>query len=260
MDQLRKRRATGCKVIQTSGIDYGQEADAYSAHRRIHVAVFEALCASGKLGSASTVLEVGCGTGNYASALARRFGCVTCGLEPSAAMLQHARRQPGSVLWILGHAEQLGFADQAFDLIFSVDVIHHVPNKAAFFQQAARALRPGGRLYATTNGRAHMVELVNLVHRFDATLPYRLGEPNFSLDNGMEQLVPFFEQVEVRRYSDSLEIQDAQPIVAYVFSTLEAAAEVRAEFHRYVQRELDAGRGVIRIGKDLGLLVASVPA
>ena len=175
MDQLRKRRVTGCKVIQTSGIDYGQEADAYSAHRQIHVAVFEALCASGKLGSASTVLEVGCGTGNYALALARRFGCVTCGLEPSAAMLQHARRQPGSVLWILGHAEQLGFADQAFDLIFSVDVIHHIPNKVAFFQQAARALRPGGRLCTVTDSEEIIRRREVLSGYFPETVEVDLG-------------------------------------------------------------------------------------
>jgi SAM-dependent methyltransferase len=151
MDQLRKRRVTGCKVIQTSGTDYGQGADAYAAHRRIHTAIFEELCTSGHLGSVSTVLEVGCGTGNYVLALARRFGCVTCGLEPSAAMLHHARRQPGRVLWVLGHAEQLCFADRAFDLIFSVDVIHHIPSKVAFFQQAARALRLGGRLCTVTD-------------------------------------------------------------------------------------------------------------
>jgi ubiquinone/menaquinone biosynthesis C-methylase UbiE len=55
------------------------------------------------------------------------------------------------VTWVQGRAEALGFADEALDLVFSVDVIHHVADRATFYQQAARVLRPGGRLCTVTD-------------------------------------------------------------------------------------------------------------
>jgi SAM-dependent methyltransferase len=63
-------------------------------------------------------------------------------------MLAHACARPERVGWLLGRAEQLGFAAEAFDLVFSVDVIHHISDKAAFYREAARILQNGG--YACT--------------------------------------------------------------------------------------------------------------
>jgi ubiquinone/menaquinone biosynthesis C-methylase UbiE len=132
-------------------VDYDRAAAEYAAHRRIHAGVFRELGQRAGLGPASTVLEVGCGTGNYASALAGVFQCAVYGLDPSAAMLAHARRQPEPVGWLLGRAEQIPLADGFLDLVFSVDVIHHVGDKAAFYGEAARGLQPGGRVCTVTD-------------------------------------------------------------------------------------------------------------
>ena len=225
MDQLRKRRVTRCKVIQMRGTDYGQGADAYAAHRRIHTAVFEELCASGLLGSASTVLEIGCGTGNYALALARCFGCIICGLEPSAAMLHHAHRQPSRVLWVLGHAGQLCFADRAFDLIFSVDVIHHVPNKAAFFQQAARALRLGGRLCTVTDSADFIRRREVLSGYFPETVEVDLGRyPRLAQLEAWMSTVGLAD-IQVVTVEQPYEITSAQPFRDRAYSCLQLISE-----------------------------------
>jgi ubiquinone/menaquinone biosynthesis C-methylase UbiE len=136
---------------QVQGVDYDRAAGEYATHRRVHGGVFRELCERGSLGPAATILEVGCGTGNYVSAVAGSFGCTACGLDPSFGMLAHARSQPEHVTWLLGRAEDLPFAADVFDLIFSVDVIHHVLDKAAFYRQAMRALRPGGLLCTVTD-------------------------------------------------------------------------------------------------------------
>jgi SAM-dependent methyltransferase len=96
-------------------------------------------------------LEVGCGTGNYVAALVALTRCAGWGLDPSAGMLAHARDAAEPVGWLQARAERLGFPSGAFDLIFSVDVIHHVADKPAFFQEAIRTLRPGGRLCTVTD-------------------------------------------------------------------------------------------------------------
>ena len=135
--------------MQTHSVDYNEAAAKYAAHRQIHAGVFRELCARAGLGSGSRVLEVGCGTGNYITALAETFCCLTFGLDPSIEMLAQARSE--RVRRLLGAAQALGFARGAFDLIFSVDVIHHVGDRAAFYLGAARVLRPGGLLCTVTD-------------------------------------------------------------------------------------------------------------
>ncbi len=140
-------------------MNYDQAADQYAAHRQIHPAVFCELfrrLASARDGRGgpeleATVLEVGCGTGNYVSALKGRLPCTAYGLDPSQGMLAHARLHPEGVNWVQGQAEQLCFVDGSFDLIFSVDVIHHITDKLAFFGQAACALHPGGQVCTITD-------------------------------------------------------------------------------------------------------------
>jgi ubiquinone/menaquinone biosynthesis C-methylase UbiE len=138
-------------LIESRALSYDQAADEYAAHRQVHAGVFRDLCERGQLRLDSSVLEVGCGTGNYVRALAESFGCAAYGLDPSVGMLAHACARTGRVAWVQGQAESLGFEDRTFDLVFSVDVIHHVADRATFYCQIARVLRPGGRLCTVTD-------------------------------------------------------------------------------------------------------------
>ena len=139
------------RMVQAHGVDYEQGADSYAAHRQIHPGVLQELYQMGQLDSGCRLLEVGCGTGNYAKALASQVGCVSFGLDPASVMLAHARAQPEGVAWVLGQAERLNFTNDTFDLIFSVDVIHHLSDKAAFYREVCRSLRPGGRVCTVTD-------------------------------------------------------------------------------------------------------------
>jgi ubiquinone/menaquinone biosynthesis C-methylase UbiE len=97
------------------------------------------------------VIEIGCGTGNYVRALAHRHRCAAHGLDPSTGMLTRAHAHADTVGWVQGRAEQICFAGGKFDLVFSVDVIHHVLDKALYYGQALRLLRPGGRVCTVTD-------------------------------------------------------------------------------------------------------------
>ena len=136
-------------MVQTSAVDYDQAADRYAAHRQIHGGVFRELCMRSMPDPDARVLEIGCGTGNYTAALTQTLGCTTYGLDPSIEMLSRACSD--KVHCLLGRAEQLGFADASFHLVYSVDVIHHIGDRAAFYREGARVLQPGGWLCTVTD-------------------------------------------------------------------------------------------------------------
>ncbi len=129
--------------------DYDRMASEYARHRDVNPVVLQKLADSG-LEPTSNMLEVGCGTGNYLAGLKAAMGCQCWGIDPSRQMLAKARAQSRSISYIVGRAEQLNLPQGFFDLVFSVDVIHHLTDQAVYFREADRVLRPGGKVCTVT--------------------------------------------------------------------------------------------------------------
>jgi SAM-dependent methyltransferase len=68
------------------------------------------------------------------------------GLDLSIGMLRKARERESSLSLVRGSAEILPFRSHSFDLIFSVNAIHHFIRPAEFVREARRLLKPGGSL------------------------------------------------------------------------------------------------------------------
>jgi ubiquinone/menaquinone biosynthesis C-methylase UbiE len=117
--------------------------------------VLEALCE--QINRDSSILEVGCGTGNYITALTALTGCRGWGIDPSVEMLARAQRQlethssAATVQLSTGQGECLGVPHREFDLVYSVDVIHHVRDREAYLNQAHHALKSGGQICTATD-------------------------------------------------------------------------------------------------------------
>lgn len=103
----------------------------------------------------STVLDVGCGTGTLAVAIAARLpGALVAGLDPDPDALAIAERKAEDVRqlveWRSGFASDAARDERAgkLDVVTCTLVLHQVPleDKATGLSAMLAALRPGGRL------------------------------------------------------------------------------------------------------------------
>jgi cyclopropane fatty-acyl-phospholipid synthase-like methyltransferase len=98
------------------------------------------------------ILDAGCGVGGSSIWLARRFGATVTGITPVGSQVRRARRIAAEQ----GLADRVRFAEEdytrttfagaSFDVVWAVESVCHAADKAAFYREAQRLLRPGGRL------------------------------------------------------------------------------------------------------------------
>ena len=150
--------------------DYEAAAAAYARNRAVHPGVVADLARVAGVDTTSRVLDVGCGTGNYARALQEATGCAISGIEPSAQMRHRAEHAAKWTALVGGSAEALPFQDHVFDLVYSTDVIHHVGDRPAFFAEAARVLAPGGSIATVTDSPDDIARRRPLSNYFPATV------------------------------------------------------------------------------------------
>jgi ubiquinone/menaquinone biosynthesis C-methylase UbiE len=98
------------------------------------------------------VLEVGCGTGGFARALAERSQAEVIGVDVAEHLLRHAAARSSDLLlsWVLGQAEALPLADQSVDCVLMSLVLHQIADRERALKEVHRVLRPGGRLLVRT--------------------------------------------------------------------------------------------------------------
>lgn len=95
-----------------------------------------------------SVGDLGCGTGQVAAALAPFVRRVVA-VDRSGEMLQAARRrlrEHANVELRRGELESLPISDAELDAATLILVLHHLPDPAEALREAARTLRPGGRV------------------------------------------------------------------------------------------------------------------
>jgi ubiquinone/menaquinone biosynthesis C-methylase UbiE len=97
-------------------------------------------------------LDLGCGTGVVALALARR-GFDVVGVDHSPEMLELARRKLAraglSAELETGDVRSLRFGDGEFDCVTIQGLLHHLEELDPCLREATRVLRPGGFLYVS---------------------------------------------------------------------------------------------------------------
>jgi len=233
----------------------------YDFHRWIFDHVLDALALDGEL------LEVGCGSAELWRKNLHRLpsGWHVTLTDFSPGMLETAKQV------VAAHTDQftvteasvqeLPFPDASFDVAIANHMLYHVPDRERALAELRRVLRPGGRLFAATNGQNHLRGMTELVAPFvSIAAPDRSNyERGFSLENGAEQLARHFARVSLDRYEDGLVITESGPLLAYLLSMPTEYTPPQEHIDR-LARSLDdriAATGAIHIAKDTGLFIAT---
>jgi SAM-dependent methyltransferase len=114
-----------------------------------------------RLSPGMTLVDIGAGTGAFASAFSDWFGLSVRAVEPSAAMRAQIPRTP-AIQVLEGDADALPLPDESADGAWLSLVLHHIPDLAAAAHEIRRVLRPGAPVLIRQGfpGRLDGVELV----------------------------------------------------------------------------------------------------
>lgn len=137
--------------------DYNKISKLYDEVREADLKTVEFLVTTTPLNEKSRVLEIGCGTGNYLSLVHALSKAEVWGIDSSQGMLSKAREKTESAVLVEGDAVELTeIPDSYFDLVYMVDVIHHIQNIDRMFQSIKRVLKQNGRVVVFSDNYQHI--------------------------------------------------------------------------------------------------------
>ena len=224
--------------------------------------VFDALL---KLPEHAKVLELGCGHGllwkENIDRIPTEWNITLSDL--SSGMLDAAWRN----LVVSGRAFQfkeidaqsIPFEDETFDAVLANHMLYHVPDRSKAIAEIKRVLKPGGHLIATTVSENHMKEMMDWLRQVHISKVWESFANPFTLENGLDQLKPYFSQIVLSHYEDNLLVTEVEPVMAYLRSSIRAVELSENELinlQHDLEKELKENGGIF-ISKDSGLFEAA---
>ena len=164
VEQRRTQRSFGKQWRYFSTMTDTFETDLFRYLGQVDPAFF-----AGKLG-----LDVGCGFGRHAY-YASRLGAEMVGVDFSEAIesAAHTLRDSKNVHLVQANIYQLPFRPGTFDFIYSLGVLHHLPDPEAGFRALVPLLKPGGTImiWVYSNTRRGVNRILELVRGVTTRLP-----------------------------------------------------------------------------------------
>lgn len=179
---------------------YGCAGDQKKERRQAQIDLIEELLSWGEVQSAQQILDIGCGIGGSSLYLAQKFNSAVTGITLSPVQASRATERsadgfaPGNYggippTFLVADALNMPFADDSFDLVWSLESGEHMPNKHQFLQECYRVLKPGGTFVMATwchrplvggagqltdEERRHLAEIYRVY-----ALPYVISLPEY---------------------------------------------------------------------------------
>jgi len=117
-----------------------------------HWNLYRVLAEKADIRPTDKVLDAGCAAGGGAIYLAKHIGCHVTGITLSTRQVQMAasfakrEKVQAKTAFLKADYIQTPFKDNSFDVVWAVESLFHAHDKGAFVREAARLLKPGGKL------------------------------------------------------------------------------------------------------------------
>ncbi len=137
---------------QTQAIHFGYYDEKATKHEAALANMNRKLAELADISSSDRILDAGCGIGGSAIWLAKEIGCVVDGIVLVKSQAEEGRQNiqktglDHKIAIYEGDYNQTPFEDGQFDVIWALESHCHTDQKAAFYREAARLLKKGGRL------------------------------------------------------------------------------------------------------------------
>lgn len=213
----------------------------------------------------ASILELGCGDG---SLWRKNFNSIPKDWDItltdfSQGMLKDAQKNLDSksrrFKFQIVDAQNIPFRDCSFNVIIANHMLYHVSDREKAFSEIKRVLKPGGVFYASTVGKNHMKEMRDIVAKFNSeniTTKSWDSTESFQLENGLQQVSKYFNEVKLKRYEDSLIVTKPIPLIDYIFSMPGNTRDIFTEeklqqLIKFLDKEIQKTGGIY-ITKDTG--------
>jgi ubiquinone/menaquinone biosynthesis C-methylase UbiE len=222
-----------------------------------------------ELASNCRMLELACGTGaiwlDNMKRIPPAWEITLSDFSPGmlAQARQNLEKAPRHFEFEQIEIHSIPYEDGFFDAVMANHMLYYVSDKPAALTEVKRVLKAGGRFFTSTVGEHHMQELEQLVEQFTGRKTAHANDEvaSFVLENGLEILTPFFDDIQLYRYEDNLVVTEAAPLVDYLLSgrykTL--LEECRDDLMQFIKQIIRI-QGAVCITKDSGLFTATKKA
>ena len=133
-------------------LHFGYEQPGEKGHAESLVALNHVMAEHASMRRGERVLDAGCGVGGTSLWLTEEYEADVVGINLVGEHIERARRYArerglgGRVRFEQADYTDTGFAADDFDVVWAQESACHAPDKVAFCAEAARVLRPGGRV------------------------------------------------------------------------------------------------------------------
>ncbi|MBE9006455.1 methyltransferase domain-containing protein [Fortiea sp. LEGE XX443] len=135
---------------------YGADGTQKKDRRQAQIDLIEEILNWANVKTVTNILDVGCGIGGSSLYLAEKFHARATGITLSPVQAARATERSQEMLlnlrsqFLVADAQAMPFADNSFDLVWSLESGEHMPDKIKFMQECYRVLKPGGTLIMVT--------------------------------------------------------------------------------------------------------------
>lgn len=206
------------------------------------------------------VLELGCGTGelwkNQLDVIDKMEQLIVT--DFSSDMVEKTKSVIGNrdnVEYKIMDIQNISFENETFDIVIANMLLHHVDDIDKALDEVNRVLKKGGIFYCATFGENGVVDY--LASLFKNEINRELENKTFTLQNGKNYLIRYFNNVEKLIYDDELQVTNIDDLVQYIQS-LRGISEIGSLDETIIRKRLEMkfNNSMLVIPKEYGMFIA----